>query len=232
MNKQLRPKLFLLASLAAAATAVVWSVPASSDTVFSNLGPDNTYRPGPFGFPVYSFPPNFSEIAAAFTPKGDFTLTQVDVGIVHDIVGTNSVMLSLEGANAKGLPDGIPLLKPLTFTDLPLLSECETPFETVCVIQPTQMKPTSPVELFKGTEYWLVASSPSGSFNSWNVNITGAAGLAGNNNFTHGWVHDNISLSPAFAVLGTPVSAPEPATLGLMVLGLLGAGFAGRKRRS
>jgi hypothetical protein len=26
--------------------------------------------------------------------------------------------------------------------------------------------------------------------------------------------------------------APEPATLGLMVLGLLGAGFAGRKRRS
>jgi hypothetical protein len=26
--------------------------------------------------------------------------------------------------------------------------------------------------------------------------------------------------------------APEPATLGLMVLGLLGAGFAGRKRRN
>lgn len=29
-----------------------------------------------------------------------------------------------------------------------------------------------------------------------------------------------------------PVSAPEPAVLGLMVLGLLGAGFAGRKRRN
>jgi len=29
-----------------------------------------------------------------------------------------------------------------------------------------------------------------------------------------------------------PTSVPEPATLGLMVLGLLGAGFAGRKRKN
>jgi hypothetical protein len=31
--------------------------------------------------------------------------------------------------------------------------------------------------------------------------------------------------------IGPTGAAPEPATLGLMVLGLLGAGFAGRKRR-
>jgi hypothetical protein len=43
-----------------------------------------------------------------------------------------------------------------------------------------------------------------------------ASGPAGNN----GAVLDNVYL------------APEPATLGLMALGLLGAGFAGRKRRS
>jgi hypothetical protein len=36
--------------------------------------------------------------------------------------------------------------------------------------------------------------------------------------------------SPAFGP--TLEAVPEPATLGLMVLGLLGAGFAGRKRRS
>jgi hypothetical protein len=39
---------------------------------------------------------------------------------------------------------------------------------------------------------------------------------------TNGPVIDNILLT----------SAPEPATLGLLVLGLLGAGFAGRKRRN
>jgi hypothetical protein len=43
-----------------------------------------------------------------------------------------------------------------------------------------------------------------------------ASGPAGNN----GAVLDNVLLTP------------EPATLGLMVLGLLGAGFAGRKRRN
>jgi hypothetical protein len=39
---------------------------------------------------------------------------------------------------------------------------------------------------------------------------------------TNGTVIDNILL----------VAAPEPATLGLLVLGLFGAGFAGRKRRT
>jgi hypothetical protein len=54
-------------------------------------------------------------------------------------------------------------------------------------------------------------------------------------------VHANLSFSayqvPDFFYLDdvsvVPIAtAPEPATLGLLVLGLLGAGFAGRKRRS
>jgi hypothetical protein len=40
-------------------------------------------------------------------------------------------------------------------------------------------------------------------------------------NRTNGMLIDNISLA-----------VPEPATLGLMALGLLGAGFAGRRRRN
>jgi len=49
-----------------------------------------------------------------------------------------------------------------------------------------------------------------------------------NNSGTNGPVIDNVSLVQAPAV-----ATPEPASLGLMVLGLLGgAGFAARKRRS
>jgi hypothetical protein len=48
--------------------------------------------------------------------------------------------------------------------------------------------------------------------------------MAGSPSRTFGMVVDNISL--------TGVATPEPATLGLLALGLLGAGFAGRKRRN
>jgi len=41
----------------------------------------------------------------------------------------------------------------------------------------------------------------------------------------------NVLLRQVSGTTGA-VSAPEPATLGLMALGLLGVGFAGRKRRS
>jgi hypothetical protein len=51
------------------------------------------------------------------------------------------------------------------------------------------------------------------------VNLRFAASGPGGNG---GISLDNIFLA----------SAPEPATLGLLALGLLGAGFAGRKRRN
>jgi hypothetical protein len=224
-----RPKLFLLASLAAAFTAVVWSVQASADIVFGDLGPNHTYGGAVF-YPVDNVETLIVETAAPFTPSGNFTLTQIDVGIIHGS-GTNSVLLSVEGANADGLPDGRPLAS-FTLTGLPFNSECPLS-ETKCVIQPDQMgKATSPVELFKGTEYWLVAGASSNiSINDWRGDTIGARGPVAFNT-GHGFELAPLTTSPAFAVLGTPVSAPEPAMLGLMALGLLGAGFSGRTRRN
>jgi hypothetical protein len=89
-----RPKLFSLASLAAAFTAVVWSVQASADIVFGNLGPNHTYGGAVF-YPVDNVETLIVETAAPFTPSGNFTLTQIDVGIIHGS-GTNSVLLSVE----------------------------------------------------------------------------------------------------------------------------------------
>ena len=104
---------------------------------------------------------------------------------------------------------------------------------SVSVIEPAQIvKPTSPVELFKGTEYWVVASAPSGT-SAWNLNIIRETGFAVNTGAGTPF-HFIDGINPAVAILGTPVSAavPEPATFGLMVLGVLGAGFAGRRRRN
>jgi hypothetical protein len=45
-------------------------------------------------------------------------------------------------------------------------------------------------------------------------------------------IFKSLTVGDAGAILDDVVVVPEPATLGLMVLGLLGAGFAGRKRRN
>jgi hypothetical protein len=46
------------------------------------------------------------------------------------------------------------------------------------------------------------------------------------------WTWGSGANAGSFTLHAGAAAVPEPATLGLMVLGLLGAGFAGRKRRS
>ena len=88
-----------------------------------------------------------------------------------------------------------------------------------------------------GRDSWRITGSNTGAAGSFNTVI--AAGRDEN-------LHSNLPLFDFYQVSApsgdvllaevsgtrTSVSAPEPATLSLMILGLLGAGFAGRKRRN
>jgi len=88
-----------------------------------------------------------------------------------------------------------------------------------------------------GTDSWKVLGSTTGTAGSFNHTVMSGHDEA---------VHSGLPLFNFYevsaptgtvllaAVSGTKaqVSVPEPATLGLMVLGLLGAGFAGRRRRN
>jgi hypothetical protein len=196
---------------------VVLSVPASADIVFSNFGPDNSYDPS-VGLTIESSPFEFAESAMGFTPSGDFTLTQIDVGITY-VFGTNSVMLSLN-SDSSGLPDGV--IESWTLTGLP-------PFGPTSNIVQTVM-PVSPVSLLSGTQYWLVASpiaSDTGS--AWNINSIGSTGPF-TQNFGSGFETPGIGAQGAFAVLGVPVPEPNPTSLLLATVLLACLGVALRRR--
>ena len=222
------PNSALRAALTAQARLGAASVPASAPEI-SNLGPGNTYE-GALGYGIARSGGFIDEIAAGFTPSATFTPTQIQVGITH-LSGANSAMLSLEGSApcqhlfappGSTCPDDRPLAT-FALTGLPQ-------FGSTDVIKPAQIVGvTEPVRLIEGTEYWIVAGPTNASTNStmrWNLNNVGQSG-SGASNVGFGWLpFFGSDATPAFAV------APEPATLGLMVLGLLGAGFAGRRRRN
>jgi len=212
-------------------------VQAQTVVISNNLGPGNTYNLGA----VHALDSSFEQ-AVAFTPVSNFMPTQIDVGI--DTVSSSSapdpavgVTLSLEGS-LNGVPSGTPLAS-FRLTGLPTGGTGNTG-----TIQPSQIarftEPTQPVEVFKNTQYWLVASVfPADSVSVWNLNFFGTTGgSAFNDGPGTSFFLDSAGVTPAFAVLGTPLSigskppgVPEPPTLGLMALGLLAAGFAGSKRR-
>jgi len=221
----------LAASPAQAAPTVVIS---------NNLGPGDTYDVP--GMNAHALNSSYEE-AVAFTPIANFMPAQIDVGIVTPGSGfpdpTVGVTLSLEGS-LDGLPSGTPLER-FRLTGLPPAF----PSSMAPTIQPSQIvrlnQPTQPVEVFKNTQYWLVATVfPTSSVSVWSPNFFGTTGgFAFDAGPGTPFFFDSTDVTPAFAVLGTPLSTvslragvPEPATLGLMALGLLGAGFAGRRRRN
>jgi hypothetical protein len=179
-----RQTLLFLASLAAAFTPVVWSVPASADIVFSTLGPGNTYSGGGLNVTNFAF-------AVPFTPTANFTLTQLDAGMLRVNVSNPTIMLTLEGTSS-GLPSGIPLE---SFTVGPNLPFC---FSTSCVIEPSQIvMSTSSVELLAGNEYWVVSSLTSGGNLFWGPNNIGATGTVGSRHSSESAFSFSTSTLPA-----------------------------------
>lgn len=226
MFSTLRPRLLCGLSVAgvavrlaspAFAMLVALSTPASADIVFSNFAPGNSYDLNS-GLVVAGTTSErgFSEWASAFTPSGDFTLTQIDVAISNSAAPI-SVMLSLDHASG-GLPDGT--IESWIVTTLSIFPPFSNIVQTV--------SPVSPVSLVSGTEYWLVASAAGDTVDAWNVAIAGPNAPTAINLGSSWTLQPPGGFYGAFAVQGSVI--PEPSSWAMMLLGFAGLGFVGYRQ--
>ena len=205
-------------------------------TIFNSFAPGNTYQccsgyfvvgpaatngtlPGTFGL---------NETAGAFTPAGNFNLTQVDVAIYSGYSPTNTYGFTLSLDQDSG---GVPGATIETWTGLTAFSPS---VGTSTVVQTVFAVGTVP--LLAGNQYWIVASpAASTTFDFWadtNSLLPSTGGrmavCGGNSNGGNGgsacpsWRVDNLSNNDiAFDVQGT--ATPEPSTLFLTGASVLGA---------
>ena len=162
------------------------------------------------------------QLAGAFTPTGDFYLSQIDVAFwfLHNPAdnNTNGFILSLNQDSG-----GMPGTAIETWTDLTAPTQVPG---TSSLVQ--TVFPVSTLLLLSGNQYWIVVSPAApNTFDVWNQGGTGGRYAKDSGS---GWLAvDEPSNVIGFDVQGTPT--PEPSTLTLFAVGLLGIGYGVRRLR-
>jgi hypothetical protein len=210
--------------LTAAILFLVLAAPCRANTIFSNLGPGDTYDccHGEF---VQGPQTLFDlDVGAPFIPLDSFTLDFVDIALTwfSDTPNAGDVWLM---SDAGGLPDLI--LESFHFENLP-------EFFTTDSTLATGVSTTHPL-LSAGVQYWVVASTDGETQLIFNSNITGDMGCVRRRDSDEGDWGECFEVGEqagAFRVRGTP-AVPEPASVLLFGIGgvaLLGRAVATRKR--
>lgn len=196
------------------ASLVLTIVPAKADTIYDDL--TGAIAHGGYVFGQYS-PGTTYVIGAAFTPGQNYRFDQFQ-GLLSLSQGVNDAVISLyaDSGNVPGtLLESWHLVNVLT-----------------SAAAGVTLNSVSYPALVGGQQYWITASmaDPTSTGVWWiNDNVRGiyTASLNGGA-FTPGF----SALFQAFSVSGTPTAAPEPANVGLALLGTIVLAFClYRKRR-
>jgi hypothetical protein len=203
-----------LALLLAGLGCLLAAGPARAGILFSNLGPGDTYDTSV----GYTIGLGFTQ-GDAFTPSATANLSDIGMALNFAFGDSHDVTVQLR-ADAGGQPGAVIETYSATTTGQ---FGSQNPLVFV--------DSTSHPLLLAGTQYWVIASSDSGSDNPWNLNSTGDSGphaLSTDGGTTFSVV---TKTRGAFLVEGTAV--PEPASLTLLGLGAIAlAGYRLRRQKA
>ena len=195
--------------------AALGALPAFSGTIYSNLGPGDSYNSGAaYGIgPVFSFN---SIVGESFVPGSNFQFSDARLALAAPGGGGTQTGVYLEddnGGNPGAIIDSL-------VEQTPLLGGAGSVIQFNCASCPA---------LTAGKTYWIVAAPANNNYSIWMYNNTGdnsgiAYNLQSGGSPTPGsWSDNPTTTRGAFEVEGTQLgSVPEPGSLGLCgILGLL-----------
>jgi hypothetical protein len=163
-------------------------------TIFSNLGTGTAVYQEDIGWTISGADSGAGEEwtqGSAFTPTANATVTEIKVGFTWVEGDPNTGTIALYSNSKSGAPNKV-LHTFKKVSNLPTFGQTSSILQTV--------KDAKGIKVKKGTQYWVVLSAPSTTWNVWNYNEAESQGNEAYNNGS-GWTTRQSYLG-AFAVLG------------------------------
>ncbi len=206
-------------TLLALAVICIISIPAAADTIFNDFNTGNGYNcctgwtvAGP------TSPPGQFISANEFTAGVSAQVTEIDLAI-GKVVGDGGGTAALYTVGGNGLPGS--LLGSWSFVAHQTFGNC-------CAIEQITNISGGP-NLTQATQYYMILSADSPTWDAWNENTVGAMGrdLFSQDNMQT-WTDNGTQTLGTFSIVGTTV--PEPGTLLMLGSGVVAVAGAFRRK--